>query len=160
MSDIDPIQLRNAFGAFVTGVTVVTCSDSHGKAVGMTVNSFSSVSLDPPMCLWSVAKTATNFSAFRETSHFSIHILNSDQEQVSRHFSSKSDNKFFDVTHKIGLGNTPLLSDFSARFECEVEHCYEGGDHLILVGNIIDFDTFDKEPLAFYKGQYGKFVTA
>ena len=154
MNTIDPIQLRNAFGTFITGVTVVTCRDASGKAVGMTANSFSSVSLDPPMCLWSIAKTATNFDAFSTSNHFAIHILHSGQEQVSRHFAAKNVDKFADVAHVTGVTDAPLLDDYSARFECEVEHRYAGGDHIILVGRILAFDNLDKEPLVFFKGQY------
>jgi 3-hydroxy-9,10-secoandrosta-1,3,5(10)-triene-9,17-dione monooxygenase reductase component len=154
MSAIDPIQLRNAFGTFITGVTIVTCRDPQGKPVGMTANSFSSVSLDPPLCLWSIAKTATNFEAFHTGTHFAIHILHSGQEQLSRHFATKNIDKFLDVPFDIGAGNTPVLPDYSARFECEVEHRYAGGDHIILVGKILAFDNLDKEPLVFFKGQY------
>ncbi|MDB6061212.1 MAG: flavin reductase domain protein [Verrucomicrobiaceae bacterium] len=158
MSTIDPIQLRNAFGTFITGVTIVTCRDPHGKPVGMTANSFSSVSLDPPLALWSIAKTATNFEAFHTGTHFAIHILHSGQEQISRHFATKNIDKFLDVPFDIGAGDTPLLQDYSARFECEVEHRYLGGDHIILVGRILAFDNLDKEPLVFFKGQYKQLV--
>lgn len=154
MSTLDPIQLRNAFGSFVTGVTVVTCNDPHGNPVGMTANSFTSVSLDPPLCLWSIAKTATNFAAFHTGTHFAIHILHSGQEDLSRHFATKNIDKFLDVPHQLGIGNSPILADYSARFECEIEHRYAGGDHIILVGRILSFDNLDKEPLVFLKGQY------
>lgn len=158
MSTIDPIQLRNAFGSFITGVTVVTCRDTSGKAVGMTANSFSSVSLDPPLLLWSIAKTATNFDAFNTAQHFAIHILDSEQESVSRHFAAKNVDKFADFPHEAGVTDAPLLTDYSARFECEIEHRYPGGDHIILVGRILAFDDRTKEPLVFFKGQYKQLV--
>jgi 3-hydroxy-9,10-secoandrosta-1,3,5(10)-triene-9,17-dione monooxygenase reductase component len=154
ISAIDPIKLRNAFGSFVTGVTIITGRDSHGNPVGMTANSFSSVSLSPPLALWSVAETATAFDVFRETSHFNIHILHSGQEQLSRQFAAKNTDKFGETVHELGVADIPRLTDYAARFECAVEHRYPGGDHIILVGRILAFDHTDKEPLVFYKGQY------
>jgi 3-hydroxy-9,10-secoandrosta-1,3,5(10)-triene-9,17-dione monooxygenase reductase component len=154
MSTIDPIQLRNAFGSFITGVTIITGRAPDGTPVGMTANSFSSVSLDPPLALWSVAKTATAFEVFQACSHFTIHILHSGQEALSRQFASKNTDRFADTVHELGVGDVPVLTDYSARFECEVEHRYPGGDHIILVGRILAFDARDKEPLVFYKGQY------
>jgi flavin reductase (DIM6/NTAB) family NADH-FMN oxidoreductase RutF len=154
MSTIDPIQLRNAFGSFITGVTIITGRDSSDKPVGMTANSFSSVSLDPPLALWSIAKTATAFDAFNEASHFAIHVLHSGQEQLSRHFATKNIDKFAETPHEFGAGNVPVLTDYSARFECEIEHRYAGGDHIILVGRIVAFDNLNKDPLIFFKGQY------
>ena len=154
MSTIDSIKLRSAFGSFITGVTVVTCRDSQGNAVAMTANSFSSVSLDPPLCSWSIAKTARNFEAFQTCSHFTVHVLHSGQEHISRHFASKIDDKFSDVPHSIGRCNIPVLDDYSARFECETEYRYAGGDHVILVGRVMTFDYLDREPLIFFKGNY------
>ena len=151
---IDPIKLRNAFGCFVTGVTVMTGRDNNDKLVGMTVNSFSSVSLNPPLALWSIAETATAFDVFREASHFTIHILHAGQEQVSRQFASKNIDKFVGFDYDIGIGDVPRLTDYAARFECSTEFRYPGGDHIILVGRILAFDKTDKEPLVFYKGQY------
>jgi flavin reductase (DIM6/NTAB) family NADH-FMN oxidoreductase RutF len=154
MKTLDPIQFRNALGSFVTGVTVITTRDGDGKGVGLTANSFSSVSLDPPLVLWSIGKTATCFDAFEKSSHFAIHILHRGQENISRHFATKNVDKFSEINHEIGAGNTPLLSDYSARFVCEVEHRYPGGDHIILVGRVLEYENLDKEPLVFYKGQY------
>lgn len=154
MSTIDPIQLRNAFGSFVTGVTIITGRAPDGKPVGMTANSFSSVSLDPPLALWSVAKTATAFEVFHTCSHFTIHVLHAGQEALSRQFASKNTDRFADTVHELGVGDVPVLTDYAARFECEVEHRYPGGDHIILVGRILAFDNRDKEPLIFYKGKY------
>ena len=151
---IDPIKLRNAFGCFVTGVTVITGRDNDGKLVGMTANSFSSVSLNPPLALWSIADTATAFDAFWEAAHFTIHILHAGQEQVSRQFASKNIDKFAGVDYDIGIGDVPRLTDYAARFECSTEFRYPGGDHIILVGRILAFDQTDKKPLIFYKGQY------
>lgn len=151
---IDPIQFRNACGSFPTGVTVVTTRDASGKPVGMTANSFSSVSLDPPLVLWSIAKTATAFTAFDTCSHFAIHILHSGQEATSRLFAAKNVDKFAEIESAVAAGDTPVLTDYNARFVCSVEHRYPGGDHIILVGRIVEFDNREREPLVFYKGQY------
>jgi 3-hydroxy-9,10-secoandrosta-1,3,5(10)-triene-9,17-dione monooxygenase reductase component len=151
---IDPILFRNALGSFVTGVTIITTRDAAGKGVGMTANSFSSVSLAPPLVLWSIGKTATCFDAFDTATHFAVHVLHSGQEQLSRHFATKSPDKFAEIPSEIGAGNTPLLTDYSARFVCAMEHRYAGGDHIILVGRVLDFDNREREPLVFFKGQY------
>lgn len=154
-SVIDSIKLlRNAFGSFVTGITIVTARDAQGNAVGMTANSFSSVSLDPPLALWSVAKTASAFDAFQQAMHFTIHILHSGQEQLSRQFATKNIDKFVNNLYELGVGDVPCLTDYAARFECAVEHRYAGGDHIILVGRVVAFDNRDMDPLVFYKGQY------
>lgn len=155
---IDPLAFRNALGSFATGVTIITTRDAAGKAVGITANSFSSVSLDPPLVLWSVGKNSSGFDVFSVASHFAIHILHSEQQPLSRTFSNKHVDKFAEVEHVVGAGNTPLLTDFSARFVCSVEHRYPGGDHTILVGRVLSFDNNDKEPLVFFKGQYKNLV--
>jgi 3-hydroxy-9,10-secoandrosta-1,3,5(10)-triene-9,17-dione monooxygenase reductase component len=158
-SAIDPMRLRDAMGNFITGVTVITCSDSAGNPVGLTANSFSSVSLDPPLCLWSIAKTSKSFPAFNAASHFAVHVLHSGQEKLSRLFSSKVTDRFSELDYELGAGNTPLLKDYSARFECSVNSRYAGGDHLIMVGRILSLDTLGKEPLGFFKGQYKKLAS-
>lgn len=154
MHSIDPISFRNALGAFVTGVTVITTRDSSGKAQGLTANSFSSVSLDPPLVLWSIGRNASCFTAFENANHFAIHILHSGQEALSRHFATKNSDKFADIEYEPGIGDTPLLSDYGARFVCSVEHRYPGGDHVILVGRVLAFDHRAVEPLAVHRGRY------
>jgi len=154
MKTIDPILLRNTLGCFITGVTVVTCRDEDGKAHGMTANSFASVSLDPPLVLWSIGRNASCFDAFECAKYFAIHILHSGQESISRHFATKNPDKFATIEHENGIGDTPLLTDYSARLVCSVEHRYPGGDHIILVGRIVYFDGGDHSPLAVHKGQY------
>lgn len=151
-------QFRDALGAFATGVTVVTAKDAEGKPVGATANSFSSVSLDPPLVLWSVAKTANCFDAFMKAKHFAIHILHSGQEGISRLFATKEVDKFANLKWHENAGGAPLLEDFGVRFECTTEHLYEGGDHIIVVGRVHDMDAQDCEPLGFYKGKYAKIV--
>ncbi|MBL4783284.1 MAG: flavin reductase family protein [Porticoccaceae bacterium] len=153
---LDAREFRDSLGAFATGITVVTATSADGKKVGCTANSFSSVSLDPPLVLWSIAKNANSFDAFNEAKDFAIHILHEGQEDISRLFSTKEADKFGQADHSEGRASVPVLNDYSVRFECSTEYLYEGGDHIIIVGRVHEMDNADKEPLGFYKGQYAK----
>jgi 3-hydroxy-9,10-secoandrosta-1,3,5(10)-triene-9,17-dione monooxygenase reductase component len=157
-SRFDAKELRQVLGSFVTGVTVVTTADAEGKRYGVTANSFSSVSLDPPLVLWSVAKTANCYNAFMKAKHFAIHVLHAGQESVSRLFATKEADKFANLKWHENAKGAPLLDDFSVRFECSTEHLYEGGDHIIVVGRVHEMSVQDGEPLGFYKGKYAKIV--
>lgn len=154
MSQPDPKAFRNALGQFATGVTVVTALDGQGNKIGMTANSFSSVSLDPMLVLWSIARTATCFDSFMAADHFIVHVLNNRQQAISNQFASKCIDRFEGISHQSGLGGVPLLNDFSAAFQCQTEHQYEGGDHVIIVGRVMEFDTRDHAPLIFHSGRY------
>ncbi|WP_213958731.1 MULTISPECIES: flavin reductase [unclassified Variovorax] len=151
----DPRTLRNAFGSFATGVTIVTTSGPAGSDIGLTANSFSSVSLDPPMVLWSLARTSANLDAFRNGTHFAVHILSADQEALSSRFASKIADRFEGVAIERGPAGIPLLPDCMARFACKVAYQYEGGDHVIFVGEILDFSHSARKPLVFHGGRYG-----
>ena len=150
----DSKAFRNALGQFATGVTVITTLDAEGNKIGMTANSFSSVSLDPMLVLWSIAKTSRSFEAFVEARQFAIHILAADQKVLSGQFASNCADRFCDVPHHDGLGGVPVLDDYSAVFQCETECRYEGGDHIIIVGRVIAFDNRGKAPLIFHAGRY------
>jgi len=150
----DSKAFRNALGQFATGVTVITTVDAEGNKIGMTANSFSSVSLDPMLVLWSIAKTSKSFAAFTEARHFAIHILSAEQKALSGQFASNCEDRFCNVPHRSGLGGIPVLEDYSAVFECEMESRYEGGDHIIIVGRVIEFDNRGKAPLVFHAGRY------
>ena len=154
---IDPKVLRQALGAFATGVTIVTTA-ADGGDVGLTANSFSSVSLSPPMVLWSLAKTSSNIEPFRQATHFAVHILAADQEALSGRFASKGIDKFAGVEVERGHGGIPLLYDCTARFECRTTFQYEGGDHVIFVGEVLDFRHSDRAPLVFHGGRYGMVI--
>lgn len=147
--------LRDAFGSFATGVTIVTTSGPGGADIGLTANSFSSVSLDPPMVLWSLARTSTNIDAFRHSAHFAVHILSADQEALSARFASKVANRFEGLALDRGPSDIPLLQDCMARFTCRLAYQYEGGDHVIFVGEIVDFSHSASKPLVFHGGRYG-----
>lgn len=150
--------LRNALGSFATGVTVVTTRTADGSDVGRTANSFSSVSLDPPMILWSLAKTSSSFEDYRQAKHFAVHILSAEQSEISGRFASKQDDKFAGLEFERGEEGVPLLKECAARFECRTAYQYEGGDHLIFVGEVIGFSHSSSPPLVFHGGQYGRLV--
>ncbi|MFZ2628242.1 MAG: flavin reductase family protein [Rugosibacter sp.] len=151
----DAQAFRNALGHFATGVTIVTARSNEGVPVGVTINSFSSLSLDPPLVLWSLAKTAKSFPVFCAATHFSVHVLAADQQALSERFASSSITKFGHIAYVDGLGNAPLLSGCAATFECAMDCCLEGGDHKILIGRVERFKVNpDVLPLLFYRGRY------
>lgn len=151
----DGRALRDAFGSFATGVTIVTTAGPDNVDIGLTANSFSSVSLDPPMVLWSLARTSLNMDAFRNCGHFAVHILSADQEALSGRFASKGVDRFEGLTPERGPDGIPLLPDCMARFTCKLAYQYEGGDHVIFVGEIVDFSHSARKPLVFHGGRYG-----
>ena len=153
-SQTDPKAFRSALGQFATGVTVVTTLDSQGNKIGMTANSFSSVSLEPMLVLWSIARTSNAFDDFINADRFAIHVLNSEQQAVSNQFASKCEDRFCNVAHGEGIGGVPLLKDYSAVFQCQTEHQYDGGDHVIIVGRVLEFDNRGLPPLIFHAGRY------
>ena len=153
-SQTDPKAFRSALGQFATGVTVVTTLDSQGNKIGMTANSFSSVSLEPMLVLWSIARTSNAFDDFINADRFAIHVLNSEQQAVSNQFASKCEDRFCNVDHGEGLGGVPLLKEYSAVFQCQTEHQYDGGDHVIIVGRVLEFDNRGLPPLIFHAGRY------
>jgi len=155
---IDPKEFRNALGAFTTGVTVVTTVAQSGEDIGLTANSFNSVSLDPPMVLWSLAKSSLSLPAFKDAEHFAVHILALEQEGLSGTFASRGVDKFGGLTFDRGPDNVPLLRDCAARFVCRTVFQYEGGDHIIFVGEVIEFEHWARSPLLFHAGQYGQIV--
>ena len=155
---LDSKILRNALGSFATGVTIVTTRTAAGEDIGRTANSFSSVSLDPPMILWSLAKTSSSLDAFREAKHFAVHILSAEQDDLSGLFAGKKEDKFADLDIERGDDEIPLLKNCAARFACRTAHQYEGGDHVIFVGEVVDFQHSVTPPLVFHGGAYGMLV--
>jgi flavin reductase (DIM6/NTAB) family NADH-FMN oxidoreductase RutF len=121
---------------------------------GVTANSFCSVSLDPPLVLWCLSKSAPSGSVFVNASHFAIHVLAEDQADLSARFSRPSKDKFAGLQVSEGLAGTPLLDGAAAVFECRCEHRYEGGDHLIIVGQVERYRHTDRLPLLFHFGRY------
>jgi flavin reductase (DIM6/NTAB) family NADH-FMN oxidoreductase RutF len=147
-------------GAFVTGVTVVTARCSDGTQVGITANSFSSVSLDPPLVLVSLARSLRSFDALVEAPSFAINLLCREQQELSMRFARSGEDKWNGVATETGKTGAPLLVGRLAHFDCRPWARYDGGDHLILVGEIIDYGSIpNAEPLIYYRGSFQNLET-
>lgn len=150
----DAHAFRHALGNFATGITVVTAQTADGRKAGMTANSFNSVSLAPPLILWSLDKRAKSLPVFMEASHFAVNVLSAEQITVSNHFARPQDDKFAGIEHELGVGQAPLLPDCAARFECERYQTIDAGDHWIMIGKVLRFDDFGRAPLLYHQGAY------
>ncbi|WJR76447.1 flavin reductase family protein [Bradyrhizobium sp. NP1] len=157
-SPIDPRDFRNALGSYATGVTIITAADSNGKPVGITCNSFASVSLNPPLVLWSLVLYSSSLSTFQNASHFAVNVLGLSQESLADRFAKSSNEKFVGVDWKPGLGDAPLLADCVAHFQCRAANRYYGGDHVIFLGAVEAYSYNRREPLLFARGGYGRFL--
>ena len=129
-------EFRTALGMFATGVTIVTARTADGEWGGLTANSFNSVSLDPPLVLWSLARAAASMPAFQAGSHYAINVLGADQQALALRFASKGVDRFADVEFVEGAGGAPILAGAAATFECFNRSRYEEGDHVIFVGEV------------------------
>lgn len=150
----DRRDFRRALGQFATGVTVVTGRTSEGRNVGVTVNSFSSVSLDPPLILWSLARQAPSFGDFANCSHFAVNVLEARQHHLSRQFSTPLPDKFAGVDFVHGKAGVPVVVGAIAHFICRKVKQYDGGDHVIFLGEVEEYKCNDGEPLVFHSGRY------
>lgn len=155
-NDFDSTEYRRALGCFATGVAVVTALDATGEKIGITVNSFNSVSLNPPLVLWSIGEESLSYSAFIEAEHFAVNVLATHQREVCSRFASSGEGKFLNFECDEGIEGIPLLPEFSAVFECRTEHRYDGGDHKIIVGRVLSFEDRKTDPLIFYRGHFLK----
>jgi 3-hydroxy-9,10-secoandrosta-1,3,5(10)-triene-9,17-dione monooxygenase reductase component len=151
---VDPAPLRRALGSFVTGVTVVTTRNGGGKPIGLTVNSFNAVSLEPPLVLWSLSLRAASFDAFVQASHFAVNVLAADQAAISETFAKTGGDKFANVAWASGIEDMPLIEGTAASFTCRNASRYPGGDHLIFIGEVIAFERHARVPLAYANGRY------
>jgi flavin reductase (DIM6/NTAB) family NADH-FMN oxidoreductase RutF len=151
---LDSRSLRDALGEFATGVAVVTARAADGLPVGVTINSFASVSLEPPLVLWSLGLQSPSLAVFESCSHYAVNILAADQADLSQRFAQSQSDKFSGIETKVGVGGTPLLPGCCAWFECRNEMRYPGGDHIILVGFVENFCRDSKAPLVFHGGRY------
>ena len=150
----DPKEFRRALGMFATGVTIVTTTAADGTPIGITVNSFNSVSLDPPMVLWSLANNARSLPAFSDSTHWNVHILSNEQEALSNRFARAGEDKFNGLALDTQPSGAPLLTGCSARFQCKSAFKYEGGDHTIFVGEVVQYDSSALPPLLYVTGGY------
>ena len=151
----DPRTLRDALGCFATGVTVVTCLNANGEPAGLTVNSFTSVSLDPPLLLVCIKKDAASAGPLTSAGNFAINVLQTGQQPASIRFSTRDQDRFGATPWSCGEAGAPILKDSLGVFECERYAVYDGGDHHILVGRVIkaSFDA-SLDPLLYFRGKY------
>ncbi|MEM9124958.1 MAG: flavin reductase family protein [Pseudomonadota bacterium] len=152
----DTRTLRDAFGRFATGVTIVTCHSADGP-VCVTANSFSSLSLDPPLIMWAGDRNSRRFPYFHQARHFSVHVLSADQSDLC-FGCSRNAFALRDVNHDRCANGTPLLPDCLARFECEQHAYHDAGDHVIVVGKVLKVSMADGDALTFYAGKLGQFA--
>jgi flavin reductase (DIM6/NTAB) family NADH-FMN oxidoreductase RutF len=131
-----PDEFREALGMFATGVTIVTARAADGSLVGLTANSFNSVSLDPPLVLWSLARGAASMAALSTGSHYAVNILSASQKGLAERFATKNVDRWADVAFSEGLGGAPVLLGAAAIFECFNRSRYDEGDHVIFVGEV------------------------
>jgi flavin reductase (DIM6/NTAB) family NADH-FMN oxidoreductase RutF len=148
-------EFRAALGMFATGVTIVTARAADGGLVGLTANSFNSVSLTPPLVLWSLARRAASLAAFSTGSHYAINVLAADQKALAERFASRDADRFGGLAYETGAGGAPLLAGAAATFECFNRSRYEEGDHVIFVGEVERCThRAGASPLLFHGGRY------
>jgi len=151
---LDPRELRAALGRFATGVTVITTRTRDGALVGLTANSFSALSLDPPLVLWSLKHTSSSLQAFLASGSFAINVLAEDQRDLSHQFATPATDKFAGVGHAPGHGGCPVIERSLATFECSIEQTTTGGDHILFIGRVQRACYRDGAPLLFSSGRY------
>lgn len=154
MTELDPRALRDAFGAFMTGVTVVTAHDTEGNPIGFTANSFSSVSLDPPLVSICLAKSSSNYDALANASGFAVNVLSESQKHVSNTFARPVEDRFAAVSWQSGPHGSPVFDEGSAWFDCSMFKTVEAGDHLILIGKVEAFENSTRPGLGYARGAY------
>ncbi|MCE9521745.1 MAG: flavin reductase family protein [Alphaproteobacteria bacterium] len=154
---MNPISraFRDALGHFATGVAVVTARNPDGEALGLTINSFASVSLDPPLVLWSLDKASDRFQAFMKVKHYAVNILSGEARALSQRLSRKGESALKGEALREGVHGAPILESAIAHFECQIEARHDGGDHIIFVGRVLDFGHAGHgHPLVYFRGRY------
>ena len=154
MSQTNKKELRQALGQYMTGVTIVTTIGDDAEPRGVTANSFSSVSLEPPLILWSLAKKASSGLAFRNSEYFCVHVLTASQQALAERFACTGVDKFDGLEWSRGLGSVPLLSEFVVQFQCRTVNQHSVGDHIVFFGEVLEFENTGKRPLVFHGGQF------
>ncbi len=153
---INKNEFRAALGRFASGVTVVTTRDADGRLHGITVSAFCSVSLEPPLVLVCIEKSAGSHHAFQAEKAFVVNLLNENQQHISDRFASHISDKFAGVSYHSGIEDLPVLDDALANLECVLKYAYEAGDHTIFVGEIENARVADGEPLLYFHSKYRK----
>lgn len=152
---IDSRALRNALGQFATGVTVITAAPPDCAPFGMTVNSFSAVSLEPPLVLWCLQKNSECFAAFAQCTHYAVNVLQHDQQALSDRYAKKGEHALQSADYRTGRSGVPILKGCMANFECAIDARHDGGDHIILLGRVLVMDSLpERKPLVFFAGRY------
>ncbi len=152
---LTPQALRSALGLFATGVTIITMRSADGTLIGLTANSFNSVSLSPPLVLWSLGLKSGSLQAFLQTKHYAIHVLAVEQQYLAERFASKAEDRFAGVALREGAGGVPILEGCAAVFECKSKSQYPEGDHVILVGEVMACQhDATRSPLLFHGGKF------
>jgi len=155
----DEASFRTVLGHFATGVTVITAMDGD-EPVGMAANSFTSVSLDPPLVLFCAAKSSSTWPRIQAAKQFTVNILSEHQEHLSRAFATKGADRFREIGWRPGVGGAPVLGDVLAYIDCQIEAEHEAGDHVVVIGRVLDLGVAaDAGPLLFHKGGYGRLLT-
>lgn len=153
---LDPREFRNALGRFATGVCVITVKPEGANPMGMTVNSFASVSLDPALVLWSLQKNSDCYDSFANAEQFAVNILTQEQQDVSNQYAKKGEHDLAEGSYAQGRSGNVVLKDAMTSFECNLEAVHDGGDHIIIVGRVTDMNNHpaDRKPLVFFSGKY------
>src|ERR1700678_1703564 len=157
-SAIDPRDFRNALGTYATGVSIITAMTAERKPYGLTCNSFASVSLNPPLVLWSLGMFSQGLPIFQNASHFAVNVLGASQQALATKFATSSEDRFAGVDWIAGLGKAPVLANCVANFQCRAANRYYGGDHVIFLGAVEAYAYNRQEPLLFARGGYGRFL--
>lgn len=151
---VDAKALRGALGRYATGVTITTCRGAQGQAVGLTVNSFNALSLDPPLVLWSLRAASPALDDFRHAGHFAVNVLAESQIELSRRFASPAHERFAEGEWSDGQGGSPVLAGCAAVFECVTEREVALGDHVLFIGRVLALQEAPLAPLVFQAGHY------
>jgi 3-hydroxy-9,10-secoandrosta-1,3,5(10)-triene-9,17-dione monooxygenase reductase component len=154
MNGMDTQELRRALGRFSTGVTVITCVDAQGQRAGLTANSFTALSLDPPLVLWSLRQSSASLPVFGAAAHFAVNVLSASQVDLSRRFASKAEDKFAAGDWSAGAHGAPVLSGCAAVFECQAHARHEHGDHTLFIGRVLHCSEAPLPPLVYQGGHY------
>jgi 3-hydroxy-9,10-secoandrosta-1,3,5(10)-triene-9,17-dione monooxygenase reductase component len=156
---IDPQELRRVMEHFATGVTVITTKGQNGVPTGLTANAFLSLSLNPPLVLISVDKSAQCYACFECENGFTVNFLNEDQEELSRRFATKGIDKFAGLQWHESSNGAAVLEGVLGYVECKIRQCFDGGDHTIVIGEVLNAQAFGERPLLFFKGKYQRLPT-
>jgi flavin reductase (DIM6/NTAB) family NADH-FMN oxidoreductase RutF len=157
MTDISTEQLRKAFSAFPSGVTIVTTSTAEKQPIGFTASSFTSVSIEPPLLLVCIDHRSENIDMFRQSNYFGVNVLAADQGQISCDFAAEVEDRFACVDWYMSANDTPMIRSSLSRFDCSLHDIHAAGDHDILIGRVIDLETDEGDALGYFRGRYVQF---